>query len=70
MEGVVMALACPGVEPRPAPWFWRVGEAQGQALVDLHLREVTWPRRDRQAEDVGEERGWGDLVGRRHDGVV
>src|SRR5262249_49092761 len=35
MEGVVMALACPGVEPRPAPGFWRVGEVQSQAFVDL-----------------------------------
>src|SRR5262245_35152091 len=38
MEGIVMALACPGVEPRSAPGFWGVSEVQGQALVDLHLR--------------------------------
>src|SRR5215471_15040784 len=70
MEGVVMALARPGVEARPAPGFWRVGEVQRQACIDLHLREVAWLRLDRQAEDVSEERGRGDLVGRRHDGVV
>src|SRR5262249_18378201 len=40
MAGVVMALACLGVEPGPAAGFWRVGEVQSQAFIDLHLREV------------------------------
>src|SRR5262245_45681204 len=70
MESVVMAPARPGVESRPAPRFWFVGEVQGQTLVHLHLGEVTWARLDRQAEDVGEELGRGDLVCRRHNRVV
>src|SRR3989442_1319325 len=70
MERVVMALARPGVEARPAPQFWLVRKVKGQALVHLHLREVARARLDRQAEDLGEELGGGDLVFRWHDGMV
>src|SRR2546422_749595 len=70
MERVVMALARPGVEARPAPQFWLVRKIKGQALVHLHLREVARARLDRQAEDLGEELGGGDLVFRWHDGMV
>src|SRR5207253_7585921 len=70
MEGVVMALTRPGVENRPSPWIWLVGEVKGQAHVDLHLREVALARLDCQAEDLGEEPGGGYLVFRWHDGVV
>src|SRR5207245_3005914 len=70
MERVVMALARPGVEARPAPQFWLVRKIKGQALVHLHLLEVARARLDRQAEDLGEELGGGDLVFRWHDGMV
>ena len=30
MEGIVMALACPRVEPRSTPGFWGIGEVQGE----------------------------------------
>src|SRR5262245_38713398 len=70
MEGIVMALAGPGVETRPAPCFGLIGEVKGQALIDLHLREVALPRLDLQSEDLGEEFGRGDLVFRRHDSVI
>src|SRR5687767_9361187 len=46
MEGVVMAV-----------WLRLVGEVKGQAVIDLHLREVACARLDRQAENFGEERG-------------
>src|SRR5439155_3055224 len=40
MEGVVKARAGLGVQMiRPAPVLGRVGEGQGQALVDSNLRE-------------------------------
>src|SRR6059036_2296696 len=65
-----MALARPGVEARPAPQFRLVRKIKGQALVHLHLREVALARLDRQAEDLGEELGGGDLVFRWHDGMV
>src|SRR6516165_3826962 len=70
VEGEVMTVASPGVEARPAPRFWLVREVEGQALVDLHLREVAIPRLDCQAEDLGEELGRGSLVLCRHDGVI
>src|SRR5256885_7657998 len=70
MERVVMALARPVGEARPAPQFWLVRKIKGQALVHLHLREVARARLDRQAEDLGEELGGGDLVFRWHDGMV
>lgn len=57
MEGVVMALAGPGVETRSAPCFGLIGKVKGQALIDLHLREVALPRLDLQSEDLGEEFG-------------
>src|SRR5919106_472927 len=37
MKGIVMVL-----------WLWLVGEVKGQALVDLHLREVPLAWLDRQ----------------------
>src|SRR5919108_370823 len=46
MEGIVMALG-----------FWIVGEVKGQALIDLHLREVALARLHRQAENFGEKLG-------------
>src|SRR4249920_3122049 len=52
MEGVVMTLAGPGVETRPAPCFGLIGEVKGQALIDLHLREVALSRLDLQAKDL------------------
>src|SRR5262245_24825894 len=55
MEGIVMALARPGVETRPSPGFRLVSEVKCQALIDSHLREVT--RLDRQAEDFSKELG-------------
>src|SRR5207245_7617866 len=70
MEGVVMALTRPRVQTRPSPRFWLVGEVKGQALVDVHLREVALAWLDCQAEDLGEEPGGGYLVFRWHDGVV
>src|SRR5438309_11531241 len=70
MEGVVMSLARLRVETPLAPGFRQVGEVEGQALVDLHRREVAGDRLDRQAEDLGEEPRRGDLVLCGHDGVV
>src|SRR5947208_4637801 len=70
MEGVVMALARPGVEPGPTPWLGLVGEVKGQAVVDLHLREVALAGLDCQAEDLGEEPGGGDLVLCWHNRVI
>src|SRR2546422_64912 len=57
-------------EARAARQFWLVRKIKGQALVHLHLREVARARLDRQAEDLGEELGGGDLVFRWHDGMV
>src|SRR5262245_36259432 len=57
VEGVVMTVPRPGVEARPSPWFRLVREVEGQALVDLHLREVTIPLFHCQAEDLGEKLG-------------
>ena len=41
MESVVMALACPGIETRPAPELWLVGEVKGQ--LSLTCTCAKWP---------------------------
>src|SRR4030095_16861859 len=46
MEGVVMALAGPGVETRPAPCFGLIGKVKGQVFINLYLREMALPRLD------------------------